>query len=136
VTGQASWDRALFRLLDLMSAEPGALLMAARAPPQQLRFTLPDLASRAAAAAVYRLQPLDDTARARALRAHATARGLALDARALRYLIERSDSDMAALCRWLDVLDARSLAMQRRVTLPFIREVLATARADGAASSE
>jgi chromosomal replication initiation ATPase DnaA len=32
---------------------------------------------------------------------------------------------MASLCDWLDRLDVASLVAQRRLTVPFVREVLA-----------
>jgi DnaA family protein len=32
---------------------------------------------------------------------------------------------MTELCEWLDRLDRASLAAQRRLTIPFVREVLA-----------
>ena len=54
--------RPLFRLLDLATSEGRGLLLAATVPPQGLHFPLADLASRAAAATVYRLHALDDAA--------------------------------------------------------------------------
>jgi DnaA family protein len=136
VAGKPFWDRALFGLLDQMLHSDRGLLMAANGPPQSLPFGLPDLASRATAAAVYRLQPLDDAGRLAALLRHAQRRGLELDDKTARYLALRADRDMGALCRWLDVLDERSLAAQRRLTVPFIRETLAAAQQGGGSAAE
>ena len=63
--------------------------------------------------------------RMRAEEMHAAARGLELSDAAGQYLLTRVSRDMAGLCRWLETLDAASLAAQRRLTIPLIRETLA-----------
>lgn len=125
VTASADWNRALFRLFNGLQAEGGALLLAAAGPPAATHFDLQDLASRAAAAVVYQLRPLDDSDRLSALQMHAAARGLELSDAAGQYLLTRVSRDMAGLCRWLETLDAASLAAQRKLTIPLIRETLA-----------
>ena len=42
----------------------------------------------------------------------------------LSYLTRRAPRDFAALCRLLDELDTEALAAQRRLTVPFVRQVL------------
>lgn len=125
VAPSADWNRALFRLFNGLQAEGGALLLAAAGPPAATPFQLQDLASRATAAAVYQLRSLDDSDRLSALQMHAAARGLELSDAAGQYLLTRVSRDMAGLCRWLETLDAASLAAQRRLTIPLIRETLA-----------
>ncbi len=122
--GRPDWERALFDVLNAYLSGGGALVMAAAAPPSAAGFTLPDLASRAGAAAVYRLRPLDDAEQVEALTRHARSRGLELDSGAARFLQARVTRDMGALCAWLDRLDSASLAAQRRITIPFIRASL------------
>ena len=67
VAGQPEWELALFRLFEALSSRDFALLLAARSGPLACGFNLPDLASRAAAAVVYRIAPLDDEGRLVAL---------------------------------------------------------------------
>jgi DnaA family protein len=43
----------------------------------------------------------------------------------LTFLTRRAPRDFAALCRLLDELDLESLAAQRRLTVPFVRDWLA-----------
>ena len=125
VAASAAWNAALFRLFNGLHAEGGALVLAAAGPPAAAGFGLQDLASRAAAAAVYQLKPLDDSDRLSALQLHAAARGLELSEAAGQYLLTRVSRDMAGLCRWLETLDEASLAAQRKLTIPLIRETLA-----------
>ena len=124
VAGDLAWERALFLILNAFSSRSGALLLAASAPAAQCGFRLADLKSRGAGAVTYRLAPLDDADRAKALRLHAAARGLTLDAAAAEFLLARVARDMAALTSWLTRLDRASLSAQRRLTIPFIRELM------------
>ena len=126
VARDSAWERQLFVLYNEIAAKRGALLLAGRAPPAGAGFALRDLASRVAGAVAYRLQPLGHADRVDALLAHAHARGLDLERGAAEYLLDRVDRDMVELQRWLDRLDRASLAEQRRLTIPFIRDLLAT----------
>lgn len=122
--GESGWDRALFGLHNELVARGACLLMTADQPPTAMTFSFPDLASRAAGAVVYRLSPLSEKDTLLALQGHARYRGLDLPESAARYLLNHVERNMAALCGWLDTLDRASLVAQRRLTIPFIREVL------------
>jgi DnaA family protein len=124
IAGELLWEQPLFVILNAFLNRNGALLLAANAPAAQCGFRLADLASRGAGAVTYRLAPLGDTDRAAALRLHAAARGLELDAAAAEFLLKRVARDMTALTQWLARLDRASLSAQRRLTIPFIREQL------------
>jgi DnaA-homolog protein len=125
VARDPAWERQLFVLFNEVAAKRGGLLLAALVPPTAAGFELRDLASRAAGAVAYRLQPLAHSERVDALLLHAEARGLDLERGAAEYLLDRVDRDMAGLQRWLDRLDRASLAEHRKLTIPFIRELLA-----------
>ena len=122
----AAWERQLFVLFNEVAAKRGGLLLAALVPPAAAGFELRDLASRAAGAVAYRLQPLAHSERVDALLLHAEARGLDLERGAAEYLLDRVDRDMVGLERWLDRLDRASLAEHRKLTIPFIRDLLST----------
>ncbi|HEX7080113.1 MAG TPA: DnaA regulatory inactivator Hda [Gammaproteobacteria bacterium] len=125
--GRREWEAPLFAVLDAFQSRERALLMAAATAPAAAGFELRDLASRAAGAVVYRLQPLDERDQLEALARHARRRGFELDEAAARFLQARVPRDMEALCAWLRRLDAASLAAQRRITIPFIRASLRAA---------
>jgi DnaA family protein len=130
VAGNLDWERPLFAIFNAYLAGQGSLLLAANAPAAQCGFSLPDLASRGAGAVTYRVGQLDDTERAAALRLHAAARGLVLEPAAADFLLKRAARDMAALTAWLTELDRASLTEQRRLTIPFIRALLARSAAN------
>ena len=66
-----------------------------------------------------------------ALRRRAGHRGLEMPEETLTFLIRRAPRDFAALCRLLDELDLESLAAQRRLTVPFLRQALETDQPSG-----
>ena len=97
---------------------------AATHAPDGLPLAVPDLRSRLAQCLRVVLEPLDDDGRADVLRARAERRGLALDPAAIDWLLRREGRELAHLTALLDRLDRASLAAQRRVTVPFLRQVL------------
>lgn len=124
VAGAADWERALFGLYNELVDKGGRLAVAAREPPALSGFALPDLASRFAGASVRPLRPLPEELQGEALAARAAAQGLDLPEDTLQYLLRRAPRDLAVLCRLLDEMDVASLAAQRRLTVPLVREVL------------
>jgi len=127
VAGELAWERGLFGLLRDIEDAGGALLAAARTPPALLPWALPDLGSRLAAGAVFALRPLDEAEQHAALELRARLRGLELPEETWQWLRRRYPRDMRALYTLLDTLDTAALAAQRRLTVPFIRDVLRSA---------
>ena len=125
VAGDAAFEAALFTLYNGLAEHGGALALAGAASPSATAVRLPDLASRLAASEVHRLEPLAETEQPGALRGRALRRGLELPDETLAFLTRRAPRDFATLCRMLDALDVESLAAQRRLTVPFVRDWLA-----------
>jgi len=132
VVGRAEWERAIFGVLRELEDRGGRLLLSAQSPPALLNWTLADLGSRCAAGAVFQLRALDEDQQRAALQLRARLRGLELPEETWQWLRRRFPRDMRTLYLLLDTLDEAALAAQRRLTVPFIREVLrTTARAPG-----
>jgi len=132
VIGRAEWEAALFRLYVELDARRGRLLLADAVPPGQLSFHLPDLASRCGAAFRGALLALDEQEQREALRHRAALRGLELPEDCALYLQRHFPRDMASLQGILDRLDVASLSAQRRLTVPFLRDVLSDRLPPGA----
>jgi|ERR1700722_20956033 DnaA-homolog protein len=124
IIGQDDWERGIFALLRELQDSGGSLIAAAQAPPALLAFALPDLRSRCAAGTVLQLRVLDESEQSQALKLRARVRGFELPDETLQWLQRRFPRDMASLYRLLDALDEAALVAQRRLTIPFIREVL------------
>jgi DnaA family protein len=124
IAGRREDEIALFDAHNRAGDAGRSLLYAARAMPDALDLTLPDLRSRLSQCARIALEPLDDGGRADVLRLRAQRRGLHLDDAAIDWLLKRVDRDLVSLTTLLDRLDRESLAAQRRLTVPFLRSVL------------
>jgi DnaA-homolog protein len=125
VAGQRDWEIAIFSLYREIDERGGRFVGSASTPPSLLPWTVPDLRSRLAATAVFQLRALDEHERQEALRLRARVRGVELPQDTARWLQRRFPRDMGTLYALLDTLDEAALAEQRRLTIPFIRSVLA-----------
>lgn len=115
---------ALFDLHNRLRDAGVGLLYAAVAPSAALPFGLPDLRSRLAQCTLVPLRTLDDAGRAEVLRQRASSRGLSFDDAALDWLLTRCSRDLSDLSAMFDRIDQASLAAQRRITVPFLRQLL------------
>lgn len=124
IVGDRDDEIALFDFHNDARGRGASVLYTAQALPDELALALPDLRSRLQQCARIALSPLDDEGRRAVLRDRARRRGLVLEEAAIDWLLTRTDRDLGALVGLLDRLDRASLAAQRRVTVPFLRQVL------------
>ncbi|WP_313247671.1 DnaA regulatory inactivator Hda [Stenotrophomonas acidaminiphila] len=124
VAGQREDEVALFDFHNRARAAGVTLLYTASAAPDALGLVLPDLRSRLSQCGRILLDALDDAGRGAVLRERAIRRGLALDQAAIDWLLTRTGRDLGGLVVLLDRLDRESLAAKRRITVPFLRQVL------------
>ncbi len=125
IAGHRSWEQAIFNAFNEVGAAGGALVVAATGGPRETGFALADLGSRLSWGPTYRLLPLSDEQRVAALQLRARHRGLDLPDEVGEWLLKRVPRDMDSLYQLLDKLDAASLAAGRRLTIPFVKEILA-----------
>jgi len=126
ILGDAHWEEALMNCYNRMLNVNGRLLMSASCPPSQLKCCLPDLGSRLAAGLIFQVQALNDQQQIQVLQVRACNRGLQLSDEVAQYLLHRYPRDMATLSQIFDQLDRSSLQAKRRLTIPFVREVLSS----------
>ncbi|WP_200193965.1 DnaA regulatory inactivator Hda [Halorhodospira abdelmalekii] len=122
--GREDWQIALFHLFNRASDRQVPLLFAARKPPSQLTLKLADLRSRLSWGGVVALQPPTESTCLEIVRQRAINRGLDLPEATLRYLIRRVPRDLPRLLTLFDELDRASLAAGRRLTVPFVRQIV------------
>jgi DnaA family protein len=118
------WEEALFDLINRVREAGSALMLASAIAPEAMDIHLPDLRSRLTWGPVFRLQEMDDAAKLGALRQRAHQRGLELGEPVAEYLLRRYPRDLFSLLEKLDQLDMASMALQRRLTIPFVKSVL------------
>lgn len=124
VLGQPEWELALFDLCNQVFDARSQLLVSAASTPRECPIDMADLQSRLARLPVFQIHSLSDSERISALQLRSRHRGLELPDDTARYLLNRSRRDMASLYELLDTLDKEALRAKRRLTIPFVREVL------------
>ena len=122
VVGDEHWEEAVLEVHERLLSSNGRLLLAALQPPRVLDLMLPDLATRLAAGAVYRIQPLTERELPRAMQLRARRRGLELPDEVVEYLLRRVPRNSEAIFDLLDRVDEAAFSKKRRLTVPFIRE--------------
>lgn len=124
VAGSHADCEALFHLHNRLRDAGCRVLYGSRLPAGEPGWALPDLRSRFGQCLRVSLEVLDDEGRREALRRRAARRGLELDEAVLDWLFRRVERDLKSLTALLDRLDHAAMAAQRRLTVPFLRQVM------------
>ena len=131
IAGKRDAEHALFDLYNRCKVENSTLLFSAAKPPAQVGIGLPDLVSRLSACVQATLKPLDDAARREAVRQRAKACGLALDDTVLDWLFAHTQRDLGSMSALIERLNRESLVAKRRITVPFMRQLLEAEKDNG-----
>lgn len=134
ILGDPEWEQAIFYLINQLRKQHGLfsqskktlLLISADCPPQQLKFSeeREDLQSRLSWGEVFHLGELKDEQKREILIRTAHDKGLELTDEVANFLLKRLDRDLSTLKDKLDCLDQASLQAQRKLTIPFVKEIL------------
>lgn len=124
LAGNKIWEQAVFDLYNRVLEHNNCLVISGDQSVGQLGLTLPDLVSRLSWGLTEQLKPLNDDEKTTALQFRALKRGLMLSDDAANFLLNRLSRDMANLISSLDTLDKASIREQRKITIPFIKNVL------------
>ena len=124
IAGHREWEVALFDVYNQRIAASLPLFISGHVPAALLDISLADLKSRLSAMLSFQLTDLSDAEKAALLHFRAAQRGMDLNELCLGYILQRSSRDIAALMHVLQTLDKTSLAQGRKITVPFIKNVM------------
>lgn len=125
IAGHADWERALFAFYNSHRQHNHKLLLAADCPPKFLSFELPDLKTRMAWGLTLKIQPLHDDQIIKALTFKARYLGFDLPPKVGQFLLSHYVKDLPSLWLLLEKIDRATLAAQRKLTIPFLKKILA-----------
>ena len=124
IVGKAPWEEALFYLYNrVRDSEKTCLFVVANVPARQLNV-LPDLKSRLVWGLNFQLHELTDEQKIAALQLRALNRGFPLSNEVAQYLLRHQSRDMHVLFSTLKKLDRASLSAKRKLTIPFVKNIL------------
>ena len=124
IAGLEAWEQPLLHLYNRLRDKACGMLMTGKANPRRLDFKLEDLRSRMAWDLVFHLKPLNDEDKIAVLMRRAAARSFDLPREVAAYLVRRVRRDLPSLIRLVGTLEEATLAEQRKLTVPFVRELL------------
>lgn len=124
VVGDRGWEESLFHLLNSLKDGGNHVLITAKTAPVELNIQLPDLHSRLGEGVVEYLTPLGDREKWNVLQERAASRGMEMGDEVASFLMSRTSRDFHTLFSLLDQLDEHTLIAQRRITIPFVKELL------------
>ena len=124
IAGNEEWEQAIFHLYNRLRDLHTPLLITAGNSPKGSSIKLADLKSRLAWDHVFHLKVLEEKATLRALQKRANSRGFDLSEEVADYLFKRVARDMHSLFQLLDKLDQASLIAKKKLTIPFVKDLL------------
>ncbi len=124
IAGKPEWEEAFFHVYNRIRDAGHSLIVTANVMPKSLGLALPDVVSRLNWGIVFPLQLLTDHEKLQVLMMRAARRGMTLLEDVGRFILTHCPRHMSTLFAALDALDKASLAAQRKLTVPFVKEVL------------
>ncbi len=125
IAGNSAWELAFFNFFNQHRDRGHKLIVSASSAPNDIAIQLPDLKTRLNWGLTLKIQPLTDSDRIAALIFKADQMGFEIAPQAGRFLLTHYDRDLASLWALLEKLDRASLAAKRKLTLPFLKQILA-----------
>jgi len=119
-----AWAETIFYCLNERLNRKVVTIFGAHATPEALSLTLLDLKSRLNSGLLFAVQELDDAGRLAALQLRAKFLRLDLPLLTARFLLTHYVRDLRALFALLKKLDYASLAAQRCLTIPFVKQFM------------
>lgn len=125
IAGNKVWEEALFHFYNRLQAQHNTLIVTGQIPPVFTTLRLADLRSRLTCALILQIHELSDESKINTLQEYAKKRGLELPKSVGHYILSRCARNMHELQAVLDRLDHASLVAQRKLTIPFVKDILA-----------
>jgi len=123
LAGNNKMEVALFSLMKRIKDQSHSIVLAATTPPDQSGFDLNDLVSRLNGCMQYQLRSPDEADIRLYLKRDAGRRGIDLGDEVIDWIMTHMPRDMKSLSERMNKLDTESLRTQRRITIPFIKDL-------------
>lgn len=124
IAGNADWELAFFNFFNQHRERGHRLVISASSAPNDIAIQLPDLKTRLNWGLSLKIQPLSDSDRIEALIFKANQMGFEIAPQTGRFLLTHYARDLASLWALLEKLDKASLAAKRKLTIPFLKQIL------------
>jgi DnaA family protein len=122
--GLLNWEQGLINFFTQQARYHSRLILSAQVPPQQLTIQLPQLKQILNNNLILTLKVLSNDESVSALIYKAHYMGLTITPKVGHFLFNHYAHDLPSLWILLDQLDKATLAAQRKLTIPFLKQIL------------
>lgn len=122
--GSNEEEKRIFELYERLQRSGNRLVITARKNVIEYKFSFLDLRSRLATFQPYELQPLPDQEKVLLVQQLARTRGFELSDEVMQFIFKYVGRSQSMLVHLLDKFENESITHDRRITIPFIKEVL------------
>ncbi|MFT5395604.1 MAG: DnaA family protein [Gammaproteobacteria bacterium] len=124
IIGHPEWQQGLTWLYNELRDNGHSLIMSANISPTNIPLEVDDLKSRLSWDQVSQIKPPSDELKIQILKQKAKLRSFELSDEVIEFIIRRVDRDLGSLMNILDKIDHASLAAKRKITIPFVKELI------------
>jgi DnaA family protein len=124
VAGQIEWQQGLTWLYNELKDNNHSLIISGKKSPTNNELELDDLKSRLSSDQVIKIKSPDEELKIKILKQKANERSFELSDEVIEFLIRRVERDLGSLIEVLDKIDHASLAAKRKITIPFVKELI------------
>jgi DnaA family protein len=124
IAGLLDWEQAFLNFFNQHLEHNHRLILSAHTHPEDLDIKLPDLRTRLMGGLTLKLKPLADEESVSALIYKASHMGLTITPKVGHFLLSHYASDLPSLWILLEQLDKATLSAQRKLTIPFLKQIL------------
>ena len=124
IAGNLDWEQAFLNFLDQHLENNYRWILAARLHPEDIKVKLPDLKNRLITGLALKLKPFADEESVSALIYKASHMGITITPKVGHFLLSHYGSDLPSLWVLLGQLDKATLSAQRKLTIPFLKQIM------------
>ena len=118
------WQQRVTLLFNEIRDNKNSIIISSKISPNNIKIGLDDLKSRLVWGHVFKIKAADDELKIKILKKEANERSFNLNDDVVEFLIRRSNRDLTSLIEILDEIDRSSLAAKRKITVPFVKELI------------
>jgi DnaA family protein len=124
IAGNPAWEQAFFNFFNQHRDQGHKLVLSAFCSPNALSIQLPDLKTRLNWGLALKIKVLSDDERIAALIFKANQLGFEITPQTGDFLVSHYDRNPESLWTLLDKLNLETLAAKRKLTVPFLKQIL------------
>ena len=124
IIGNLDWEQAFLNFLNQNAENNNRLILTARTNPKEIEVKLPDLKNSLSSGLSLELNPLEQNETITALIHKASYMGITISRKVGHFLVTHYASDLPSMWILLEQLDKATLSAQRKLTIPFLKQIL------------